>query len=194
MARPKQFDREEKLIDAMSLFWRKGYADTSLADLVEHLKINRFSIYSTFGDKTALYHEALNYYLETMSLPTLNKLRDEGKSVDDIIAYIASFVALQKEQSVGCFMQNALLEKAISDPVVMDLVETLFNAIDDAFRHVLAAAVERGELLPETEIAQVSRFLLLQMQGIRVLGKARQYEHLSDAFTVMKAQLEAMKR
>ena len=51
MARSCNFDRQEKLIQAMELFWQKGFAETSIADLVEHLGINRFSLYNSFGDK-----------------------------------------------------------------------------------------------------------------------------------------------
>ncbi|OUS31149.1 TetR family transcriptional regulator, partial ['Osedax' symbiont bacterium Rs2_46_30_T18] len=64
MARKKNFDPEAILLLAVELFWQKGYANTSLNDLVEHLGINRFSLYSTFGDKKNLYHQALNYYID----------------------------------------------------------------------------------------------------------------------------------
>ena len=74
MARKKEFDPEIVLKRAVDLFWKKGYANTSLNDLVEHLGINRFSLYSTFGDKKTLYITALNYYIDNNSAPALQKL------------------------------------------------------------------------------------------------------------------------
>lgn len=67
MARKCNFDREEKLHQAMTLFWQKGYANTAISDLVEHLQINRFSLYNAFGDKQKLYYEALDRYLNLVS-------------------------------------------------------------------------------------------------------------------------------
>ncbi|MEA2965178.1 MAG: TetR/AcrR family transcriptional regulator, transcriptional repressor for nem operon, partial [Alphaproteobacteria bacterium] len=59
MARPREFDRDEALERAMSVFWSKGFAATSTSDLVEAMQIGRQSMYDSFGDKRALYLEAL---------------------------------------------------------------------------------------------------------------------------------------
>jgi TetR/AcrR family transcriptional regulator, transcriptional repressor for nem operon len=53
MARQKEFNRDEVLHKAMEVFWTRGYERASIQDLVEHMGINRQSIYDTFGDKHA---------------------------------------------------------------------------------------------------------------------------------------------
>lgn len=67
MARKANFDRDEKLLVAMDVFWRKGFANTSISDLTDELNINRFSLYNTYGDKQQLYYEALDTYLKKRS-------------------------------------------------------------------------------------------------------------------------------
>lgn len=62
--RPKEFDRDTVLDKAMELFWRQGYQGTSIQALVEHVGINRASLYATFGDKHRLYLEAMDRYLD----------------------------------------------------------------------------------------------------------------------------------
>src|ERR1043166_7581204 len=64
MARHKEFDRDEALHKAMEVFWARGYEAASVQDLVEHMGINRQSLYDTFGDKHALYLQALDRYQE----------------------------------------------------------------------------------------------------------------------------------
>jgi TetR/AcrR family transcriptional repressor of nem operon len=59
MARPKSFDREEVLESAMAVFWRKGYAATSIRDLVEATGLNPGSLYDTFDDKHSLFLESV---------------------------------------------------------------------------------------------------------------------------------------
>jgi hypothetical protein len=55
MARQKEFDREAALDRAMAAFWSKGYAATSIEDLLAHMGIQRGSLYGTFGDKRTLF-------------------------------------------------------------------------------------------------------------------------------------------
>ncbi len=64
MARHKEFDQDEALQKAMEAFWARGYEATSMQDLVEHMGINRQSLYDTFGDKHSLFLKALDRYHE----------------------------------------------------------------------------------------------------------------------------------
>src|SRR5713101_8471759 len=75
MARHKEFDRDEALHKAMEVFWSRGYNAASIQDLVRHMRINRQSLYDTFGDKHALYLQALDRYREV-----------EGRTVFELLA------------------------------------------------------------------------------------------------------------
>src|SRR2546430_2740480 len=48
MPRPKSFDEDAVLDQAVNLFWERGYEGTSLADLETHLGLGRQSLYNTF--------------------------------------------------------------------------------------------------------------------------------------------------
>ncbi|MDF1696713.1 MAG: helix-turn-helix domain containing protein [Saprospiraceae bacterium] len=65
MPRVKLFDKDEVLEKAMHLFWERGYHATSIQDLVNHLGINRASLYDTFGGKQALFDSAFKHYRMT---------------------------------------------------------------------------------------------------------------------------------
>ena len=60
--RPRSFDREQALEQAMEVFWRKGFDATSIQDLTDAMGINPPSLYAAFGDKEKLYLEAVEYY------------------------------------------------------------------------------------------------------------------------------------
>jgi len=61
--RPRSFDREAALNQAMLLFWKHGYDATSLSALTAAMGIGAPSLYAAFGDKRALFKEALNQYM-----------------------------------------------------------------------------------------------------------------------------------
>src|ERR1700731_4698375 len=65
MGRPKNFSREEVLEKAMPVFWKHGFADTSLQDLERATGVNKSGLYTEFRDKEDLFVECLRHYLET---------------------------------------------------------------------------------------------------------------------------------
>ncbi|WP_105901491.1 TetR/AcrR family transcriptional regulator [Vibrio gangliei] len=181
MARKSNFDKDEKLVEAMQLFWQKGYANTSISDLVDHLSINRFSIYNTFGDKYALYQSALNYYFEHSTKPASQVLFEPDANLTTLKQFLEQFAQRQKEQKFGCFIQNALLEHGISDENVHSIGEKLMNHLSDGVTNCLNNEVKGRNLNQQIDIQGLVDLTLVQIQGMRVLGKAKQYQRLDTA-------------
>src|SRR4051794_34171198 len=57
--RPRSFDRDQALARAMQVFWEKGYEAASMQDLLTAMEISSPSLYAAFGDKEALFLEAV---------------------------------------------------------------------------------------------------------------------------------------
>src|ERR1700747_2087986 len=62
VGRPRAFDVQHALDQALKVFWRKGYEGASLPDLTRAMGINRPSLYAAFGNKEALFRKALARY------------------------------------------------------------------------------------------------------------------------------------
>jgi len=63
MGRAKNFSREEVLEKAMPVFWKHGFADTSLQDLERATGVNKSGLYTEFRDKEDLFLACLRRYL-----------------------------------------------------------------------------------------------------------------------------------
>src|ERR1043165_9157841 len=114
MARHKEFDRDEALRRAMEVFWSRGYEATSVGDLVEHMGINRQSLYDTFGDKHSLYLAALDRYREVEGRKMFELLDAPGPVKRALRRLFASVVecAVGGGERRGCFVGNATSELA----------------------------------------------------------------------------------
>nr|WP_158163390.1 TetR/AcrR family transcriptional regulator [Vibrio mimicus] len=190
MARKSNFDREEKLREAMALFWQKGYANTAISDLVDHLKINRFSLYNAFGDKQKLYYEALDRYLTLISFPALTDLEDEQASWPELKAFLEDFAALQREAKSGCFIQNALVEHADTDSEVLAKGHALFDLLLNLITRALNNAMQKGQIPSRVPADLLAKLVLTQMQGMRVLGKAQRHADLEQGLIALTGLIE----
>src|SRR6478735_11363440 len=74
--RPRAFDLETALEQALQVFWEKGYQGTSLSDLTSAIGINRPSLYAAFGNKEALFRKALDRYVEKTVVFVLDAIHE----------------------------------------------------------------------------------------------------------------------
>jgi TetR/AcrR family transcriptional regulator, transcriptional repressor for nem operon len=174
VARTKEFDPDAVLQRAMELFWQRGYEATSMADLVEHLGIARASIYATFGGKHDLYLKALERYLQTHDPDIVEALSQPGPALPAVRAVVRAYA----EQSAtdphrrGCMVVNTAVELVGRDPQAARRVETSWDTLETALTSALTRARAQGELSADRDPRALARFLLVLLQGMRVLGRA----------------------
>ena len=92
----------------MEVFWRRGYEAASIQDLVQHMGINRQSMYDTFGDKHALFLQALDRYREIQSRRVFEILDRPGSVKKNVRLLFEEAVerALSEEGRRGCFCRE----------------------------------------------------------------------------------------
>lgn len=191
MARTKEFDPDAALQAAMELFWAKGYEATSVADLVEHLGISRGSLYATFGDKHQLYLAALRRYQETQP-PVVELLSQPGPVLPAVRALVERYAeeAACDTERRGCMLVNAATERLPADRQVARVVEAGWDTLETALTAALIRARAQGELSPDKDPRALARFLLVVLQGIRVVGKgeasaSRVRDAAAQAFAIL---------
>ncbi len=194
MARAKEFDPDVALTRAMELFWQRGYEATSMADLTEHLGIGRASLYATFGDKHQLYLRAVERYLETRDPSPIELLSQPGPVLPAVRTLVEVYVrdTIEDDQRRGCLVVNSAAELLPRDRSVARLVEANWDAIEVALTSALTRARAQGELPASKDPRGIARFLLVFLQGVRVMGKGSpDPARLRDAAAHALAHVEA---
>ena len=193
MARPKEFDRDEVLKRAMEVFWARGYEGTSLQDLVKHMRINRQSIYDTFGDKHSLFLQALDRYREIQSRKVFEVLDRPGSVKRNLKLLFQEAVnkALSEEGRRGCLVGNAMSELAGRCKETAARTCNSVASAERTFQHALQRGKEQGELPAVRDTRAVARFLYSSLQGLLLLAKAtRDRQLLNDIVKVTLSVLD----
>ena len=110
MGRPKGFSREQVLDKAMAVFWKFGFADTSLQELERATGVNKSGLYTEFKDKEDLFLACLRHYLESEEKRGL--LTNKPLGWNNVEGFLKNG-PLNKGEQQGCFSVNSMREFAI---------------------------------------------------------------------------------
>ncbi|WP_435200827.1 TetR/AcrR family transcriptional regulator [Janibacter sp. GS2] len=109
VGRPRLFDEEAVLNDLTDLFWRKGYGQTSMADIVQASGVHKPSLYRTFGSKEELFATVLRRYLAQRMTMFAALIDEAGPGVRGLHRFMEMFEAdaVSERGRDGCLMVMA---------------------------------------------------------------------------------------
>ena len=120
MGRPKNFSREGVLEKALPVFWKHGFAETSLQDLEKATGVNKSGLYAEFADKGDLYLESLRHYLRKRQQEELLTAEPLGwKNIERFLKL--GPCSLEGQQ--GCFAVDSMNQFALLPPAAQEIVE-----------------------------------------------------------------------
>ena len=163
----------------MDVFWHHGYEGASMQHLAEATRLNRSSIYNTFGSKHALYLAALDRYRRVTAATLLDPLAEAlplRDALEKVLKRVVdeSLCSPAKASSgrpAGCFVACAALDRAPHDSETAQRVADSMGAMENDFHQRFLAAQAQGELKEEKDPRSLARFFVSAVNGLRVLGQ-----------------------
>ena len=169
MGRPRAFDMDQALDQALHVFWEKGYAGTSITDLTEAMGINPPSLYAAFGNKEKLFKKALDRYegLRDQILEEAFAAPTAREAVTRLLEGTAERLS-DKCNPRGCLMvQGALSGGEECEAVKRDLASRRAR-VEALIRKRLRRAKREGDLPSDADAAALARFVATVMHGMAV--------------------------
>lgn len=157
----------------MVLFWKKGFHDTSIQELVENLGINRASLYDTYGGKDALFEKAFEQYRQ-MNTTAAEKILDSEPSVKAGLRklfLISLESSLKDPEKKGCFVVNTTTELLPNDEKWMPVLDRNRKTFEAIFLKQLERGVAQGEISPDKNLKAIAAMLFALNNGIGVVSK-----------------------
>jgi len=164
--RPRAYNRETALTCAMDKFWETGFAATSLDDLSSVMSMNRPSIYAAFGDKEALYRQALDHYRASSRLAigeALAEKRPLRRGLRDFYERAIEIYLSGDTCSRGCFMIGTTLTEAVANPLLRRTLAESLQGLDRVLAARILLGQQRGEVRSganPAELAQIASAML----------------------------------
>ena len=190
--RQRTFEKDEMLKTIMCVFWRNGYAGTSMSDLTKVTGLTKPSLYLAYGNKEEMFKSSLGRYLRMQSEAIGSKLNAQNGSLKGRIGDFLKASALSATQSEfpnGCFILSASTEahshampkgiRALIDEINATALNMLTDCIakytDGAITHVAARK-------------QAQYILVLQSGVMQMALRGMDYASLEEAIeTAMEA-------
>lgn len=173
MGRPREFDAEMALDQAMEVFWRHGYEGATIAQLTDAMGINPPSLYAAFGNKEGLLKAALDRYTAKRDAWMGNVL--SAPSARDVAErYLMDIADTQTDPAnpPGCLLvQGGLACGTGSENVPFELAARR-ACTEDQIRDRFIKAKAEGDLKASADPVALARYLSAVSVGMGVMASS----------------------
>jgi TetR/AcrR family transcriptional regulator, copper-responsive repressor len=171
--RPRAFDQDVALNAAMLQFWQHGYEATSISDLAAAMGLNPPSIYGTFGDKRALFEQAVDKYqmgLGCFAARALAEETDTRKAFERLLMEAAASFT-QADTPQGCMVVLSALNCTDADSDVRESLANRRRQSSQMFAQRIAEASARGAIPPHIDPAVLTNLIVTVFQGMSIRAR-----------------------
>ena len=170
MARTKEFDRDEALQTAVTVFADAGFEGTSTDVLLKRMGISRQSMYDTFGDKHALYLAALRLYGSSSVSDIIASMQGHSSAREKLEAGLKNFVERPSPQS-DCLGVSSICEFGTSDPDISTINGGAADRLTAAFARIVEEGKAAGEFSADIDPQAAAEFLATTLSGLKVAAR-----------------------
>ena len=178
MARKKEYSEHEVVEKAMHLFWRNGYETTSMQMLEKEMGINKFSIYSSFGNKHGLFLESLKSYKKKVNL-ILEKFKNADNGVEDIKQFFYDSISsnFKNDNEKGCFLTNTYNEFSDNED---ELIREQMNSFMNNLKLLFIEKLQKDGSRDEATVIKQANYLLLAKHGLAAAARVNSQKEIED--------------
>jgi TetR/AcrR family transcriptional repressor of nem operon len=162
------FDCRQAVGRATQVFWKKGYSNASLRDLLKAMGIGEGSFYNTIGSKKRLYLQCLKHYSETVGQRRLAALKSGATAGEGIRAFFKTVLDELDDPRTPrvCLLAGSLNGDVLAERELKTCVLNEMKAFASCFTERLRSAKQSGELPQDFDADVTSQVLVTYLQGL----------------------------
>lgn len=172
--RPKGFDRDEALDQALQVFYEKGYEATSVAQLGQAMNMKPPSLYNAFGDKERLFIEVLDFYHK----PYQDSVRRIFQQADDTREAVRLLMEKSRNlhaiaNPIGCLVVNSTVNVGSEDSPIAAKIKSLHETTEKLIYQGLKEGQQKGEIPETVKVTRLARYVAGILLGAAALARGQ---------------------
>lgn len=187
IGRPRKFDRQKAIEQALQLFWEQGYESTSLSQLKAHIGngITAPSFYAAFGSKEELFKEVVQFYMQSYATVTDGLWNDDLSPKEAIEQTLRRSTKMQYElgHPRGCMVALGVMSAPTAENrhIVQPLTESRAKTLE-GFTRCVQRGVDCGDLAENTNVQSLSITFYSFLLGVSISARDKvEFSALNDA-------------
>jgi len=156
------------------VFNAKGYAGTSLSDLTAATGLTKGSIYGNFTNKDEVALAAFDYNFARITQYIRERILAVENAVDRLLVYpqvYRDFLTIPF-LAEGCPLLNTATEADDTHPLLREKTANALAFWKTSLENQVKRGVERGEIRPDADPAEVAVILMSVIEGAIMQAKA----------------------
>ena len=161
--------------------------------MVRRSGVAKYGIYGTFGTKDELFRKALEQYAEDRKSGMQLALQQQNAALPELKNFFVHAVNMMtsQEKRRGCLLCNTAMEAGTTNPGIQAIVRNFFADTTRTFRRCLKRAVDKKQLDPSMDSAEIASYLTNTFRTVLMLarsGESRRsiQQHVDVALRILK--------
>lgn len=165
--------RSRIIEQAAEVFNQRGYAGTSMADLMAATGLKKGGLYNHFASKDELAIAAFDFAVQLASQRHIKALKGAQSGRQKLQAVVNSFTQSFAEISAwgGCPLFNTAVESDDTHPKLRAKAEQAINRWREMLRKITQKAIDTGEFASDIEPDEVATIIIAVLEGALVLAR-----------------------
>lgn len=168
-----QETRENIIKQAAELFNQKGYAGSSIADIMEATGLKKGGIYNHFKSKDELALEAFDYAYRCSSQKIWQIVRQKTNAIDRLQALVSAYLDYVDNPPIagGCPIMNTAIESDDTHPILRDRVRGAIDEWRSLIGRIIEKGIKKGEIRPTVEPEFMATIIISTVEGAIMMSK-----------------------
>lgn len=182
---------------AANLFNQKGYAGSSMADIMQATGLKKGGIYNHFGSKDELALAAFDYAASTLGARYIQALQAAAK--DGAIAQLHAVLDVfqQNMQDVviqgGCPLLNTAIESDDSHPALRERTQQAMERWHQSIRLVVRTGIKRGEVPTDLDPNAIATVMIATLEGTLMMTQLYDDpQHLEHGLSHLREYVDSL--
>jgi len=157
---------------AAGLFNQRGYAGTSLSDLMRATRLEKGGIYRHFESKEELAGEAFDHAWSVASRERLQDLDTISDTVDRLKRVVSNFVCTSPARLPGgCPLLNTAVDSDDGNALLRARAREALRGWREYIEATVREGIERGKIRASTNESEISTLIIAGLEGALMMSR-----------------------